>query len=150
MIEIKLLDHRAKVPKYATDGSAAVDLIACMDSFIDIPPMRTTMIHTGIALNMSQVSEHFMAEIVPRSGKGAKEGKVLGNLTGIIDKDYQGELLISLWNRNPDSYVTINPGEAIAQMIFIPIIKPTFKVVEEFSSITERGEGGFGSTDLVK
>lgn len=150
MIEIKLLDPRAKVPVYATDGSAAVDLIACMDMPVDIPPMRTAMIKTGLAMNMTQVNANFMAEIFPRSGKGAKEGKVLGNLTGIIDKDYQGELLVSLWNRNSDNYVTINPGEAVVQMVFVPIMRPTFTIVEEFSSVTERGEGGFGSTDSVK
>ena len=84
--------------------------------------------------------------IYPRSGKGVKEGKVLANLTGIIDQDYHGELMVAIWNRNSENYITIVPGEKIAQLVFLPIIRPDFKLVEEFSSTTDRGAGGFGST----
>lgn len=147
MIEIKLLDPRAKTPKYGTVDSAGVDLIACIDEVLYISPLKTAMIKTGISINMQTVPQHIAAFIYPRSGKGAKEGKVLGNLTGIIDQDYQGELLVCLWNRNPDAYIAISPGEAIAQLVFTPIYRAEFQLVEEFSSITERGAGGFGSTD---
>lgn len=147
MIEIKILDPKAKIPRYATIDSAGIDLIACMEYPVDIPPSKSTLIRTGLSINMQTVPINLMATIFPRSGKGAKEGKVLGNLTGIIDKDYQGEILISIWNRNYDRYVTINPGEAIAQLVFIPIYHANFQLVEDFSSTTIRGSGGFGSTD---
>lgn len=150
MIEIKILDPRATVPKYATKDSAGVDLIACIDQVISIPPLKTAMIKTGIAINMQTECTKLVALIHPRSGKGAKEGKVLGNLTGIIDQDYQGELMVCIWNRNSDLYIDITPGEAIAQLVMTPVYRAEFGVVEEFSSITERGEGGFGSTDNVK
>jgi dUTP pyrophosphatase len=151
MIEIKLLDPRVKeVPRYATQDSAGLDLIACIDNTISIPPLKTSMIKTGIAINMQKVPAHLAAFIYPRSGKGAKEGKVLGNLTGVIDQDYQGELMVCIWNRNEDLYIDITPGEAIAQLVFTPIFRAEFGLVEEFSSVTERGEGGFGSTDNVK
>jgi dUTP pyrophosphatase len=104
------------------------------------------MIHTGLAINMDLEQAHIMAMILPRSGKGAKEGKVLGNLVGIIDQDYHGELMVCLWNRNPELYVTIEPGERFAQLVFVPIFKAQFEEVIEFSSKTERGTGGFGST----
>jgi len=150
MIEIKLLDPRAKVPAYATKDSAGVDLIACIDNIISIPPFKTAMIKTGIAINMQTEHTKLVALIHPRSGKGAKEGKVLGNLTGIIDQDYQGELMVCIWNRNSDLYIDITPGEAIAQLVMTPVYRAEFGIVEEFSSITERGKGGFGSTDNVK
>lgn len=149
MIEIKFLDPRAKKPEYATKDSAGLDLIACIDYVVSIPPLKTAMIKTGIAVNMQTVPEHLAGLIFPRSGKGSKEGKVLGNLTGIIDQDYQGELLVCLWNRNAELYVDVSPGEAIAQLVFMPIHRTEFGIVEEFSSVTERGEGGFGSTDNV-
>ena len=146
MIELKILDPRAIAPEYGTECSAGVDLVAILDQPIDISPLQTRMFHTGIALNMMEMPEDMMACIYPRSGKGAKEGKVLGNLTGIIDQDYHGEIMVSIWNRNPDTYITISPGEKIAQLVFVPIIKEHFKLVKEFSSETERGAGGFGST----
>jgi dUTP pyrophosphatase len=145
-IEIKKLDQRAIIPKYATADSAGVDLAACIDKVIEIPPLETALIPTGLAINMQLVEEDLVAMIFPRSGKGHKEGKVLGNTTGIIDSDYQGQLMVSILNRNKEKYITIEPGERIAQMICIPIIRAEFSEVEEFSSSTERGTGGFGST----
>ena len=146
MIEIKKLDKRAIIPEYATVDSAGVDLTACMDKPVEIPPMRTAMIHTGLAINMDLEQMHMMAVILPRSGKGSKEGKVLGNLVGVIDQDYHGELMVCLWNRNTENYVTIEPGERFAQLIFVPIFKAQFEEVVEFTSQTSRGVGGFGST----
>jgi len=145
-IELKITDPRAVIPEAGTLYSAGVDLIAITDNKIHIPPLKTALIHTGIHINMMTVPENLAAFIFPRSGKGAKEGKVLGNLTGIIDKDYLGELMISVLNRNEDTYVVVEPGEKIAQLVFLPIVVPKFKIVEEFSTITTRGEGGFGST----
>jgi dUTP pyrophosphatase len=151
MVEIKILDPKIAaepklLPKYATRDSAGVDLIACIDTKIEIPPMQARLIPTGISINMQTIDEWCAAFIFPRSGKGHKEGKVLGNLVGVIDQDYHGQLMVSMWNRNADVYVTIEPLEKFAQLVFMPIIRPDFKVVEEFSSDTERGEGGFGST----
>lgn len=145
-IEFKILDPRAVQPEYGTKDAAGVDLVAIMQQPLLIPPLRVALIGTGISINMMTVPENLMAMILPRSGKGHKEGKVLGNLTGIIDEDYQGELKISVWNRNADEYITIDPGEKIAQLVFVPIIKAKFKQVEEFSESTARGSGGFGST----
>jgi len=146
MIEIKRLNKQVNIPKYATADSAGVDLEASFDVVVEVPPLRSVMVPTGLYINMQTIPANMMAMIVPRSGKGAKEGKVLGNLTGIIDKDYHGELKICIWNRNPDKYITIEPSERIAQLIFVPIMRPEFKEVEEFSHTTERGAGGFGST----
>ncbi len=146
-VEIKILEKDITIPKYATLNSAGIDLCAYTKTVVDIPPLRTALIRTGISINMQTVPEDMMAIILPRSGKGAKEGKVLGNLVGVIDQDYQGELLVSLWNRNPDLYVKIEPMEKFAQLVFVPIIIPRFKVVEKFSCNTGRGDGGFGSTD---
>jgi dUTP pyrophosphatase len=106
----------------------------------------TKLIPTGLSINMQTIDEWCTAFILPRSSKGHKEGKVLGNLVGVIDQDYHGQLMVSLWNRNSENYVTIEPYERFAQLVFLPIIRPDFKVVSEFSSSTERGEGGFGST----
>lgn len=145
-IEIKKLDPRAEIPVYGSIDSAGVDLVACIKENLEIGPLKTAMIPTGLSISMQEVVEDCAALIFPRSGKGAKEGKVLGNLTGIIDKDYHGELKVCIWNRNPERYVLIQPGEKIAQLVFVPIIKANFCEVSEFSSSTERGEGGFGST----
>lgn len=145
-VEIKKLDPRAEIPTYGTADSAGVDLVACITENIEIGPLKTCMIPTGLAINMQPVVEDCVAMIFPRSGKGAKEGKVLGNTVGIIDQDYHGELKICIMNRNPERYVLITPGEKIAQLVFLPIIKAEFTEVEEFSSTTARGEGGFGST----
>lgn len=145
-IEVKVLNPKAVLPEYATKDSAAVDLIACIDTAIEIPPMKNRLIGTGLSINMQKVPELCASLILPRSGKGHKEGKVLGNLVGLIDQDYNGELMVSLWNRNEDTYVVIEPGERFAQLMFVPIIRASFKLVEDFSSETERGQGGFGST----
>lgn len=145
-IEIQVVDPKAVQPEYGTTDAAGVDLSALLDHTTDIPPLKTVLIRTGIKINMMSVPENLMAVIMPRSGKGHKEGKVLGNLTGVIDEDYHGELMVSVWNRNSDKYITVEPGEKIAQLIFVPIIKASFKVVEEFSDSTIRGSGGFGST----
>lgn len=146
MIEIKKLNKNAIIPEYATADSAGMDLTACIDEKVEIPPLKTAMIPTGLAINMDLEQAHLMAMILPRSGKGAKEGKVLGNLVGIIDQDYHGQLMVSLWNRNSEQYVIIEPGERFAQLVFVPIWKAQFEEVAEFSSITSRGAGGFGST----
>lgn len=145
-IEIKKLDPKSQVPEYATEDSGGLDLVACIDKVIEIPPLETYLIPTGLAINMQVVEEQCVAMIFPRSGKGHKEGKVLGNLTGIIDKDYQGELKVSILNRNKEKYITVEPGERIAQMVFVPIIRAEFTEVEDFSSETARGAAGFGST----
>lgn len=145
-IEIKKLDPRAEIPVYGTVDSAGLDLAACIPENLEIGPLKTAMIPTGLSINMQDVVEDCVAMIFPRSGKGAKEGKVLGNTVGIIDQDYHGELKICIMNRNPERYVLIQPGEKIAQLVFMPIIKAEFTEVEEFSSSTERGAGGFGST----
>ena len=145
-IEVKILNKKAKLPEYSTEGSAAVDLIACIDRPMEIAPNQVRLIGTGLAISMQKVPELCASLILPRSGKGHKEGKVLGNLVGLIDEDYHGELMVSLWNRNEDVYVTIEPGERFAQLMFVPIIRANFKEVQEFSSTTERGIGGFGST----
>jgi dUTP pyrophosphatase len=145
-IEIEVIDPRAAVPAYGTKYAAGLDLSAVLDSAIEIPPLKTAMIGTGLKINMMTVPENLMAAIFPRSGKGSKEGKVLGNLTGIIDEDYHGELKISVWNRNSENYITVEPGEKIAQLVFVPIIKADLKVVDKFTEKTARGEGGFGST----
>lgn len=145
-VEIKKLDPRAEIPLYGSIDSAGVDLIACITENIEIGPLKTAMIPTGLSINMQDVVEDCVAMIFPRSGKGAKEGKVLGNTVGIIDQDYHGELKICIMNRNPERYVLIQPGEKIAQLVFMPIIKAEFTEVEEFSHTTERGESGFGST----
>lgn len=148
-IELKILNEGAIIPYYATKDSAAVDLVACIDHAISINPGKVVMIPTGISINMQTVTEECVAFILPRSGKGSKEGKVLGNGTGVIDQDYQGEIKIAMCNRNPDYAIEILPGEKIAQLIFLPIIKAHFQCVSAFSSDTERGAGGFGSTDWV-
>lgn len=149
-IEIKILHKDAVVPEYATANAAGLDLLAMTDHTLSIPPLKTVMVGTGIAINMSTIPHNLMAMIVPRSGKGAKECKVLGNLVGIIDKDYQGELKLSIWNRNAEEYIEVKHKEAIAQLIFVPVIAARLNMVEEFSTVTDRGAGGFGSTDLGK
>ncbi len=145
-VEIKKLNPAAEIPTYGTVDSAGLDLTACITENLEIGPLKTAMIPTGLSINMQDVVEDCVAMIFPRSGKGAKEGKVLGNTVGIIDQDYHGELKICIMNRNPERYVLIQPGEKIAQLVFLPIIKAEFTEVEEFSHTTERGEGGFGST----
>lgn len=146
-IEVKILDnrigHEFPLPAYATDGAAGLDLRACMDEPFILNPGDATLINTGIALHIAD--KHMAAVILPRSGLGHKHGIILGNAAGLIDSDYQGPLMVSCWNRSNTPY-TIQPGERIAQMIFIPIIHAEFEVVAEFADASERGDGGFGSS----
>lgn len=146
-IDIKILDERAGLigPKYATPGSAAMDLIACIDEPIYIHPGAWGLIETGIAIHIEDPT--VCAIILPRSGLGHKQGIILGNGTGLIDSDYQGELMVSLWNRKTlgTDMFKLNPGDRIAQLMFIPIVRPSFTIVQEFDA-TERGKSGFGST----
>lgn len=143
-VEVKILNPKVgneiPLPTYATDGSAGVDLRACIDEPLTLEPGQTELIPTGIAIHMK--SKDMAAAILPRSGLGHKHGIVLGNLVGLIDSDYQGQLFISCWNRGNDTF-TIEPADRIAQLMFIPVIQPEFQLVEEFDE-SERGEGGFG------
>lgn len=145
-IELKVLDPRLgrdfPLPEYATDGAAGLDLRACLDNPLIIHPGQTQLIPTGFALHIADPG--FAALLLPRSGLGHKHGIVLGNLVGLIDSDYQGQIMVSCWNRGAEPY-TIQVGERLAQMIFVPIIRPDFRVVLEFSA-SQRGDGGFGHT----
>ena len=145
-VQLKILDSRLgkeiPMPHYATDGSAGIDLRACIESEITLQPGETTLIPTGIAIHIND--QHLAAVLLPRSGLGHKHGIVLGNLVGLIDSDYQGQVFVSCWNRGNDAF-TINIAERIAQMVFIPVVQAEFELVSEFTE-TERGEGGFGHT----
>lgn len=149
-MEVRILDariHEWGLPDYGTAGSAAIDLFACLDTTIEVDPQApAVLIPSGIALSFDDFS--FAGLVLPRSGQGHKRGLVLGNSTGLIDPDYTGEILISTWNRNPPGSdpILIQPGERIAQMIFVPVIRPAFTVVDSFSRSTARAAGGFGST----
>jgi dUTP pyrophosphatase len=152
-IEIKILDprlHEWGLPKYQTPLAAAIDLFACIDEPLQLQPQEAAvLIPSGIALHMDSLD--FCAVILPRSGLGHKKGLVLGNSVGLIDADYTAQCFISAWNRNPvnsQTVITVQPGERIAQMMFLPVVRPKFKVVEAFSSTSERGGGGFGSTGV--
>ena len=143
-IQLKILDSRIgtefPLPDYATDGSAGMDLRACIDEPVEIHPGDSHLIPTGVAMHISDPK--LAAVILPRSGLGHKHGIVLGNLVGLIDSDYQGQLFISVWNRGKDSF-TINLGERIAQLVFVPVIQAKFDIVDEFEQ-SKRGPGGFG------
>ena len=143
-IDIKILDARMKelLPAYATPGSAGLDLRACIDEAITIEAGQTVLIPTGLAIHIGDPSDAAM--ILPRSGMGHKNGIVLGNLVGLIDSDYQGQLMVSTWNRGQNAF-TLNPMERLAQLIIVPVLQVGFNVVEEFGD-SERGAGGFGST----
>lgn len=145
-IQLKILDQRIgdsiPLPTYATGGSAGLDLRVCLDEPLELAPQQTVLLPTGIAIYIADPS--LAAVILPRSGLGHKNGIVLGNLVGLIDSDYQGELKISCWNRSQESF-TINPGERIAQLVFVPVVQAAFEVVNEFIE-SSRGEGGFGSS----
>lgn len=147
-IQIKLLNPRLgkdiELPHYATEGSAGLDLRACIDETLELKPGATALIPTGIALNIED--QELAAVILPRSGLGHKHGIVLGNLVGLIDSDYQGEVFISCWNRGHDAF-TIEPGDRIAQLVFVPVVRAVFDIVDEFVS-SQRGAGGFGHTGL--
>ena len=147
-LQVKILNSRIgddiPLPSYSTPGSAGMDLRACLDESLNLAPTETSLIPTGIAIFVADPG--YAALILPRSGLGHKHGIVLGNLVGLIDSDYQGELMISAWNRG-DSNFTIEPGDRIAQLVVVPVQQVEFSVVSEFSS-TDRGAGGFGSSGL--
>jgi deoxyuridine 5'-triphosphate nucleotidohydrolase len=145
-VELKILNARVgsdlPLPRHATAGSAGLDLRACLDEPLDLAPGATTLIPTGIAIHLADPG--LAAMIIPRSGLGHKHGIVLGNLVGLIDSDYQGELMISCWNRGAQSF-RIEPGERIAQLVVVPVLQVEFDVVTEFAA-SDRGSGGFGHT----
>ncbi|MCG6886152.1 MAG: dUTP diphosphatase [Proteobacteria bacterium] len=145
-IELKILDPRLgtdiPLPDYATGGSAGMDLRACLDTALELAPGETELIPTGVAIHISDPG--LAAVILPRSGLGHKHGIVLGNLVGLIDSDYQGQLFVSCWNRGRDSF-TINVGERIAQLVLVPVVQARFDIVQEFEA-SDRAEGGFGHT----
>ena len=146
-VDIKILDARLadQLPRYATPGSAGLDLRACLDAPVLLAPGACQLLPTGIAIHLADVG--FAAMILPRSGLGHKHGIVLGNLVGLIDSDYQGQLMVSAWNRSSVSY-TIEPMERIAQLVIVPVVQASFTVVSEFSH-SQRGEGGYGSTGKI-
>ncbi len=143
-IELKILDPRIgdsiPLPHYATDGSAAMDMRACIDEPLTVAPGETVLVPTGLAIHVADAN--LAAVLLPRSGLGHKHGLVLGNLTGLIDSDYQGQVFISCWNRSQSSY-EVQPAERIAQMVFVPVEQVELKVVDEFEA-SDRGAGGFG------
>ena len=145
-VKLKILDSRLgkefPLPTYATDGSAGMDLRACLDAPLELLPGVTQLVDTGLALHLADPS--MAATILPRSGLGHKHGIVLGNLVGLIDSDYQGPLMVSCWNRGDQIY-TIQPGERIAQLVIVPVLRAQFEIVNEFEQ-SERGIGGFGSS----
>ena len=147
-IQLKILDSRITqdMLQPATVGSAGIDLRACIDEKLTIKPGECVLVPSGIAIHINDPA--YAALIYPRSGLGHKHGVVLGNLTGVIDSDYQGQIMVSLWNRNPnmsDCY-TVKPMERIAQLVIAPVVRPEFEIVAEFDANTVRGVGGFGST----
>jgi dUTP pyrophosphatase len=149
-VRLKLLDARMRdaLPAYATEGSAGLDLRACLDEPLSIAPGHTVLIPTGIAIHLADPG--YAAVLLPRSGLGHKHGLVLGNLVGLIDSDYQGPLMVSCWNRNPPSSdgtgtYRVQPMERIAQMVIVPVARARFEVVDDFAA-SARGAGGFGST----
>jgi len=143
-IDLKILDPRLKeqLPAYATPGSAGLDLRACLDAPLTIRAGETHLVPTGLAIHIGDPG--YAAMILPRSGMGHKHGIVLGNLVGLIDSDYQGQLMVSTWNRGQSDFV-LNPMERLAQLVIVPVLQVGFNVVEEFGA-SERGTGGFGST----
>ena len=143
-VDLKILDNRLlyMMPSYATKGSAGLDLRACIEHTQTIQPGETTMIPTGMAIHIDNT--YYAALILPRSGLGHKHGIVLGNLVGLIDSDYQGQLLVSCWNRSKETFI-LNPMERIAQLVIVPVVQADFHIVDEFTE-SDRGEGGFGST----
>ncbi|MDJ0700938.1 MAG: dUTP diphosphatase [Woeseiaceae bacterium] len=145
-IELKILDPRVgdaiELPHYATDGSAGLDMRACIDEPLTVAPGETVLVPTGLAIHIGDPT--LAAVLWPRSGLGHKHGLVLGNLTGLIDSDYQGQVFISCWNRSSKPY-DVKPGERIAQMVFVPVEQVKFEVVDEFHE-SDRGAGGFGSS----
>ncbi|MEX8494829.1 dUTP diphosphatase [Sphaerotilus sp.] len=151
-VEVRVLDarlHAWGLPRYQSEQAAGIDLIACLDAPLEIHPQaQAQLVPTGLALHMNSAA--FCAVIVPRSGLGHKKGLILGNSIGIIDADYMAQCYVSVWNRNPaDAPIVIQPGDRIAQMLFVPILRPRLVVVDEFTATSERGVGGFGSTGVA-
>lgn len=143
-LDLKILDARMRdqLPAYATTGSAGLDLRACLDEPLTLKPGETALVPTGLAIHVGDPG--YAALILPRSGLGHKHGIVLGNLVGLIDSDYQGQLMISTWNRGETTFV-LNPMERLAQLVIVPVVQAEFNIVDDFES-SERGTGGFGST----
>ena len=144
-VDIKILDARLRdnMPSYATPGSAGLDLRACIDAPVTLEPGQWQLIPTGMAMYLK--APGYAAMILPRSGMGHKHGIVLGNLVGLIDSDYQGQLMVSAWNRSQTAF-TLQPMDRLAQLVIVPVVQPSFNVVDEFEAPSERGEGGYGST----
>ena len=144
-IDVKILDPRLtdQMPEYATSGSAGLDLRACIDAPLVLAPNAWQLVSTGLAIHLADPA--YAAMILPRSGLGHKHGIVLGNLVGLIDSDYQGPLMVSAWNRSSTAY-TLAPMERLAQLVIVPVVQASFRVVEDFGQTTERGAGGYGST----
>lgn len=144
-IELKILDPRMadRLPAYATPGSAGLDLRACLDAPLALAPNACELVPTGLAIHIADPG--YAALILPRSGLGHKHGIVLGNLVGLIDSDYQGQLMVSAWNRS-DTLFTIEPMERIAQLVVVPVVQAQFRVVDAFGAVSARGAGGYGST----
>ena len=144
LIDVRILDSRLQnqLPEYATPGSAGLDLRACIDDVLTVKPGETTLVPTGLAIHIGDPG--LAAMILPRSGLGHKHGIVLGNLVGLIDSDYQGQLFVSVWNRGSLEF-ELNPLERIAQLVIVPVVQITFNVVGDFAQ-SDRGTGGFGST----
>jgi dUTP pyrophosphatase len=145
-IQLKILDPRLgkefPLPHYATDGSAGMDMRACLDEPLQLAPGDTHLIPTGLAIHVADTG--LAAVLLPRSGLGHKHGVVLGNLVGLIDSDYQGQVFVSCWNRGGKTFL-VEPGERIAQMLIVPVVRAEFEIVEDFAA-SERGAGGFGHT----
>jgi dUTP pyrophosphatase len=144
-LDVKILDARLReaMPAYATPGSAGLDLRACLDAPLTLQANAWQLVPTGMAIHLNDPA--YAALILPRSGLGHKHGIVLGNLVGLIDSDYQGQLMVSAWNRS-DVAFTIEPMERIAQLVIVPVVQAQFNLVDEFAAASERGEGGYGST----
>jgi dUTP pyrophosphatase len=144
-IDVRILDSRMadQLPGYATPGSAGLDLRACLDGPLELAPNAWQLVPTGLAIHLKDPG--YAALILPRSGLGHKHGIVLGNLVGLIDSDYQGQLMVSAWNRSTVAY-TLQPMERLAQLVIVPVVQANFRVVEDFTEGTERGAGGYGST----
>lgn len=145
LIDVKIMDPRMaeQLPAYATPGSAGLDLRACLDEPLTLAPNAWQLVPTGLAVHLADPA--YAAMLLPRSGLGHKHGIVLGNLVGLIDSDYQGQLMVSCWNRSPTAF-TIAPMERIAQMVIVPVVQAQFRVVDDFAAASERGAGGYGST----
>ncbi len=145
-IQLKILDPRLgkefPLPHYATDGSAGMDMRACVDTPLELAPGDTHLIPTGLAIHVADTG--LAAVLLPRSGLGHKHGIVLGNLVGLIDSDYQGQVFVSCWNRGKNAFI-VEPGERVAQMVIVPVVRAEFEIVEDFDA-SERGAGGFGHT----